>query len=546
VSILDTDRSTNSILLSIYSDSSISFRYLQVLDSYSLGDYAGLWGAVATEQSSSLHELRYHEEAWSSNAGDLMSGLHVTYCNKNLTACLAQSCVQPSTDLVINYNSTSTCLALSSNLLHYQCIWYGGVNHSDASITQATSASLQTGQLSCPVPMMKLSDGSIVSVDLVTFYTTPDQGEISSASLDNIQGSKAIYGVYRSPNQEVARSNMLVRYYQSDRPENCGCSVLYPGQSCDYQGVCGGVSSVGDCMDTPYGSAYRDACGDCTAGYTGSIPTFDCSAQNSGELLNIVFQIVMLFVIISFLTIMTNVVSYFIRRSLVHRAQQEAFLVESELAIQVLQAGVALPRNRHGLSEFELEALGTINFTKSFWMQHLKDRGEDGGEICDCSICLMEISESNVARILPEPCGHIFHVGCIDEWFKRSSICPLCKRSMRTILEGDEENALVRRDASGHSGRMMFIDDDDYDTGGSYRAVPPLSEERTFRLMESASTALFSFSAVPPGPSYAMNSNNLIAESSLVSVQMVGRPSNGHLSSSQMLMETNNQRHYSI
>ena len=61
-------------------------------------------------------------------------------------------------------------------------------------------------------------------------------------------------------------------------------------------------------------------------------------------------------------------------------------------------------------------------------------RQGDGGDI-ECSICLTELSEGEVCRYLPQPCGHIFHLSCIDEWFHLSHSCPLCKRSIRDILQ---------------------------------------------------------------------------------------------------------------
>lgn len=43
-----------------------------------------------------------------------------------------------------------------------------------------------------------------------------------------------------------------------------------------------------------------------------------------------------------------------------------------------------------------------------------------------CSICLADISEA-VATL----CKHIFHKECIEEWAKNSSICPMCRQSLR-------------------------------------------------------------------------------------------------------------------
>lgn len=44
-----------------------------------------------------------------------------------------------------------------------------------------------------------------------------------------------------------------------------------------------------------------------------------------------------------------------------------------------------------------------------------------------CAICLMDYVEEEMLRELP--CGHRFHVGCVDQWFRSSGSlsCPMCK-----------------------------------------------------------------------------------------------------------------------
>uniref|UniRef100_K3WHR7 RING-type domain-containing protein n=1 Tax=Globisporangium ultimum (strain ATCC 200006 / CBS 805.95 / DAOM BR144) TaxID=431595 RepID=K3WHR7_GLOUD len=45
-----------------------------------------------------------------------------------------------------------------------------------------------------------------------------------------------------------------------------------------------------------------------------------------------------------------------------------------------------------------------------------------------CPICLIEFEDDEDVRNLP--CKHIFHVPCIDEWFKRNTSCPMCKSNV--------------------------------------------------------------------------------------------------------------------
>ncbi|KAJ1979543.1 hypothetical protein H4R35_001470 [Dimargaris xerosporica] len=50
--------------------------------------------------------------------------------------------------------------------------------------------------------------------------------------------------------------------------------------------------------------------------------------------------------------------------------------------------------------------------------------------LTDCAICLDEFEPGVRIRMLP--CHHYFHTKCIDIWLtKKSSLCPLCKRSCR-------------------------------------------------------------------------------------------------------------------
>ena len=72
--------------------------------------------------------------------------------------------------------------------------------------------------------------------------------------------------------------------------------------------------------------------------------------------------------------------------------------------------------------------------------EKVEEEEENGN---DCSICLSCFAEGEVCRSLPAPCGHMFHKSCIDQWFETSSRCPLCNRSIYTILE--ERKDIQRR-----------------------------------------------------------------------------------------------------
>ncbi|KAM3347645.1 hypothetical protein ACQJBY_021528 [Aegilops geniculata] len=45
-----------------------------------------------------------------------------------------------------------------------------------------------------------------------------------------------------------------------------------------------------------------------------------------------------------------------------------------------------------------------------------------------CCICLSRFSNNEDLRELP--CGHVFHMECIDKWLKINALCPLCKSEL--------------------------------------------------------------------------------------------------------------------
>lgn len=50
-------------------------------------------------------------------------------------------------------------------------------------------------------------------------------------------------------------------------------------------------------------------------------------------------------------------------------------------------------------------------------------------ENIECVICLERISKEHPVRNFP--CGHFFHLHCIDKWLKNHSTCPLCVAKVR-------------------------------------------------------------------------------------------------------------------
>lgn len=46
-----------------------------------------------------------------------------------------------------------------------------------------------------------------------------------------------------------------------------------------------------------------------------------------------------------------------------------------------------------------------------------------------CSVCLADYQPDERLQRIP-PCGHTFHIECIDHWLSKNTTCPLCRVSL--------------------------------------------------------------------------------------------------------------------
>ena len=66
-------------------------------------------------------------------------------------------------------------------------------------------------------------------------------------------------------------------------------------------------------------------------------------------------------------------------------------------------------------------------------------RGWNGGHehkesLSECVVCLTEFMADEMVKKLP-PCGHWFHLDCIDQWLTTKSTCPVCRLDMKTAMD---------------------------------------------------------------------------------------------------------------
>ncbi|KAJ4963546.1 hypothetical protein NE237_023485 [Protea cynaroides] len=53
----------------------------------------------------------------------------------------------------------------------------------------------------------------------------------------------------------------------------------------------------------------------------------------------------------------------------------------------------------------------------------------DGTGVPECSICLSNLEEEEMIRLLPN-CSHLFHTQCIDMWLSSQLTCPICRTAV--------------------------------------------------------------------------------------------------------------------
>lgn len=64
-------------------------------------------------------------------------------------------------------------------------------------------------------------------------------------------------------------------------------------------------------------------------------------------------------------------------------------------------------------------------------IEHGPDKSEKTAG-SSCAVCLCDFEVEDWLRRLP--CGHSFHMACIDKWLKRNKVCPLCLQDVEVLL----------------------------------------------------------------------------------------------------------------
>jgi len=81
------------------------------------------------------------------------------------------------------------------------------------------------------------------------------------------------------------------------------------------------------------------------------------------------------------------------------------------------------------VSTSRLNSLKVIKFSKELFAD-LQDSASDDRPVGECCICLSQFSPRK--QLLQTPCNHIMHRECLEQWFEKSSLCPLCRTDVET------------------------------------------------------------------------------------------------------------------
>lgn len=133
----------------------------------------------------------------------------------------------------------------------------------------------------------------------------------------------------------------------------------------------------------------------------------------------------------------------------------------SELAPHLIRLRMLLEQVRdlhQGLDSQTVEA-NTLAMTLA-----AKPSSESPGDSVDaaprqCMVCLEDFQAGDRLRVLP--CFHRYHSGCVDNWFSRSRLCPVCKHD----VTADDAQAIVAPRSTStlqqHQSTVVEVNTDD-------------------------------------------------------------------------------------
>ncbi|KAM0874885.1 hypothetical protein ACQ4PT_037161 [Festuca glaucescens] len=129
------------------------------------------------------------------------------------------------------------------------------------------------------------------------------------------------------------------------------------------------------------------------------------------------------------------------------------------------------PRLECGIKKEVREMLPVVVFKESFLIRETQ-----------CSVCLADYQAEERLQRIP-PCGHTFHIDCIDHWLSKNTTCPLCRVSLlpapktASIDPADLEAQTVEEEGSLNVQHQAGLNDEE--TQQEDQAVEQSSEGLT-------------------------------------------------------------------
>lgn len=80
-----------------------------------------------------------------------------------------------------------------------------------------------------------------------------------------------------------------------------------------------------------------------------------------------------------------------------------------------------------------------------------------GAGAAECAVCLEAFQEGERCRVLPR-CEHGFHAQCVDQWLRKSRVCPVCRAEVGGIGRGKAAGAVAGTSSAVVSERQGGAD----------------------------------------------------------------------------------------
>eukprot|EP01062_Namystynia_karyoxenos_P013494 TRINITY_DN14864_c2_g2_i1.p1 TRINITY_DN14864_c2_g2~~TRINITY_DN14864_c2_g2_i1.p1 ORF type:complete len:269 (+),score=76.43 TRINITY_DN14864_c2_g2_i1:75-881(+) len=116
------------------------------------------------------------------------------------------------------------------------------------------------------------------------------------------------------------------------------------------------------------------------------------------------------------------------------------------------QQGGGAPNQHHHHPQAHRAAAASPRRDRRPRLDKVKLTADEVANLGDCAICLDVLQEGADAYLTP--CYHMFHVACLESWWKRDVKCPLCMAESLTGQGGDGRRLRERKQREWREERV--------------------------------------------------------------------------------------------